>query len=301
MMIYHAENHCRGATHDDAFYASIGYARSLDAHGFTWPTPDPSEATRYEVVDGPVPRPSVSPDALGDSAVSAFIDKGSMGSDYLYAYFIEYTFSTSYISVARAHLTGTDPPTFYKYSGGSSWTTPGLLSGAVTTNYATPLFNTSTQLGNCSGTASMKDPSIVETTDSKYVFVVTCKEGASGTYPGQRGFFYAVADNLTSQDWTPLYEAGGFSTPAPCGADGSKPEQKYDGWYPSVFSPGEEPGIIGGTGIIFELDGCLTGTRHIGIRPFSLGVPDPESTKRRAHPNASTAPQPAAGTTRAKL
>jgi hypothetical protein len=91
IMLYEAENHCPDGRFQWPFYATIGFARSVD-FGKTWPAPSNSAlggADRRPVLRIAMPPPAASfPKALGDVSPSAFVDTNAKGEHLIYVAYI---------------------------------------------------------------------------------------------------------------------------------------------------------------------------------------------------------------------
>ena len=88
----------------------------------------------------------------------------------------------------------------------------------------------------------------------------------------QAAWYFSTATSLDLQDWTvPQVVANSQFTlidPCPGQADG----MSFDGWYPSLMSPGSVSGHISQSGYAFFLNGCDTGKRSFVRRAFSIRV-----------------------------
>ena len=135
----------------------------------------------------------------------------------------------------------------------------------------------------------MKSPSIVRYGGS-FIFVTSCVDASPGPIESDRGIFFATTTDLSTQSWTQLVPAsGGFSPVVLCtSAPSPWPTDYYLGWYPSLISPSSPPSEVTDSGVVFEMDGCLTGARSIGRRPFTIEAIPGHSVQ----PKASRTPVP---------
>ena len=276
IMLYEAENHCPGGTHQENFYATVGFARSSD-NGRTWPAPVNSEFgnfARHPVLKASVDEPATTfPVALGDAIPSGFVDISALGEAYLYVTYTYHDGETGdpglSIRVARARLgniyrgfgNGWAPPLqFWKwYNGG--FTQPGIggLDSAVFP---------STQ---CLGVTRMSE--ITRNDDlGLYMLIFVCSP-SSVTSTGERmaAWYYSTATSLELQDWTAPQPIAGSESAFPSCPSSSG--QVFDGFYPSFISPGAPAGHTRLTGLAFFLNGCDTGQpRALSSRSFTITV-----------------------------
>jgi hypothetical protein len=260
IMIYEAENHCPGGVWQQPFYATVGFARSSD-NGQTWPPPANAEfgnADRYPVLKLTAPEPAVepSPAAMGDAIPSAIVD-GS----YLYVTYVAPLgpglTSDGKVRIARALLGGNGQVVFYKWNDGA-FSTPGI--GGADTGFLPP--------GGCVGSQAM--PSIYHF-DPLNIFLLTfvCRSVPKA----QAAWYFSTATSLDLQDWTDPQLVGNsqFALIDPCPGqmdDG----MSFDGWYPSLMSPGAASGHIAQSGYAYFLNGCDTGPRSFVRRTFSINI-----------------------------
>jgi len=267
IMLYEAENHCPGGVNQHFFYATVGFARSSD-NGKTWPTPIDSVlggSARHPVLKSVNPQPATSyPSAMGDAIPSGFVDKSVSGDYYLYVVYGfhdgGFTPSTdNRLRIARAKL-GADPLSFSKwYNGGFTQTgIGGLDSDALPAPGCTP--NTLQQMGEITYNDDV----------GAYLFIFVCTSGPTGSRVAS--WYYSTATSLDQQDWsTPLpiqNSQGAVTIPCPSLTTG----QQYDGFYPSLMSPGAAAGHTKLTGKAFFLNGCDTGVRTFTARNFTITV-----------------------------
>ncbi len=280
LMFYEAENHCPGGVHQTPFYVTVGFATSRD-FGKTWPAPVDAEfggPERYPVLKVPAPEPTVpepTPTAWGDAIPSAFIEH-----NYVYVTYNYWAGPSGdgdppndyMIRVARAKLRNhhdeslfdkdhDEPLTFLKWNNGS-FSTPGI--GGVD---STPLPSAACPGGiEIHSSISRIDPI------GLYLMVFVCESyklvsGVATAY--QAGWYYSTASSLELQDWTApqLITGSQFPVVSPCGAGGTA----FDGFYPSLMSPGMQPGHLSLAGQVFFMDGCDLGTtRQFKSRTFTI-------------------------------
>jgi FG-GAP-like repeat len=265
IMIYEAENHCPGGVNQFDYYATAGFARSTD-NGQTWPSPIPAEfggPNRYPVLKSSTPEPT-SPENpqvnLGNAIPTAYVN----GYDLYVAY--EYITSptspaTNMLRVARANLItdnsvsgGTSTLQFHKWYNGS-FSQAGI--GGLDTS---PL-----PTSGCPGT--QRQGSISRDDDlGLYVMIFLCIY----TNPtGQAGWYYSTATSLAQEDWTtPQLISGSLGPFSSCNNGNSS---QFDGFYPSMMSPGAPQGHIHNTGSIYFLNGCEAGSgRLFNYRSFTI-------------------------------
>lgn len=263
IMIYEAENHCPGGVWQQPFYATIGFARSTD-NGHTWPLPADAEfgdAERYPVLKLSAPEPAAepSPGAMGDAIPSAIVD-----GDYLYVTYVAPPgpgfVSDGKLRIARALLGGTGQVVFTKWNNGA-FGTPGI--GGADSGF---LPSGGCIGGQAQGAIYNFDPLNI------FLMVFVCRSAQTG----QAAWYFSTATSLDLQNWTvpqlianssyPLVE------PCPGQAPGQTDGMSFDGWYPSLMSPGSASGHIAQSGYAFFLDGCDTGTRTFVRRTFSISI-----------------------------
>ncbi len=202
---------------------------------------------------------------MGDALPSAIVDRSSTGDFYLY---VAYTYhdggqapATDHrIHVARARL-GADPLTFQKWFDGS-FSQPGIagLDSGVMPATGCP-----------NGQQFM--PEISRNDDlGLYLMVFVCRSGAIGSAVG--AWYYATATSLELQDWTAPQPIQGSQFPIAEPCPGLTSGGQFDGWYPSLVSPGAPAGHTKVTGRVFFLNGCDTGKRQFVSRTFTI-VPGP--------------------------
>ena len=264
IMIYEAENHCPGGVNQQPFYATVGFARSSDG-GKTWPAPinAPLGGTpRHPVLKGATAQPPAPGyTAMGDALPSAIVDIGAAGDPYLY---VAYTYhdgglapaTDRKIHVARAKL-GADPLSFLKWFDGA-FSQPGIggLDSGVLPATGCP-----------NGQQFM--PEISRNDDlGLYLMVFVCRSGPAGSAAG--AWYYATATSLDLQDWSApaLIQGSQFPVTEPC--PGQTTGGQFDGWYPSLVSPGAAAGHTRLTGRIFFQNGCDTGERQFMSRTFTI-------------------------------
>jgi hypothetical protein len=278
IMLYEAENHCPGGVWQSPFYASIGLARSSDG-GRTWPAPINSEfggPNRHVVLKGPNAEPvsEPTPAPMGDAIPAAFVEQGDRDEGYLY---VSYTYyvgpsgpSDGFVRVARAKLGGGDPDpknpspaarpdhslSFSKWYKGA-FSQPGI--GGLDTGVLPAL--------GCAG-RQIQSSIYYDDDLGLYFLIYVCDSSANDGYAA---WFYSTATSLERQDWTaPLMILNSqFPVTSPCPGGG----EQFDGFYPSLMSPGAAPGHLKLTGRVFFLNGCDTGLpRAFTSRTFTINI-----------------------------
>ena len=263
IMIYEAENHCPGGVWQQPFYATIGFARSAD-NGRTWPQPANAEfgdAERYPVLKLSAPEPAAepSPAGMGDAIPSAIVD-----GDYLYVTYVAPPgpglVSDGKLRIARAPLGGAGQVVFTKWNDGA-FSTPGI--GGADSGF---LPSGGCIGGQAQGAIYNFDPLNV------FLMVFVCRS----TQTGHAAWYFSTATSLDSQDWTvPQLIANSqyaLLEPCPGQAPGQTDGMAFDGWYPSLMSPGAASGHIAQSGYAFFLNGCDTGQRTFARRTFSISI-----------------------------
>jgi hypothetical protein len=261
IMIYEAENHCPGGIWQQPFYATVGFARSSD-NGKTWPPPANAEfgnADRYPVLKLAAPEPAAepSPAAMGNAIPSAIVD-----GNYLYVTYVAppgpgFT-SDGKIRIARAQLGGSGQVVFSKWNNGA-FSTPGI--GGADSGFLPS--------GGCVGGQAM--PSIYNFDPLKlYLLVFVCRSGSQA----QAAWYFSTATSLELQDWTvpQLVSNSQYALLDPCPGQTNSDGMSFDGWYPSLTSPGAASGHIAQSGYAFLLNGCDTGKRTFVARTFSISI-----------------------------
>jgi hypothetical protein len=266
LMIYEAENHCPGDVNQFPFYASIGLAISTD-QGMTWPelvsgSYGPNRYPALQVL-GPEPTSEATPRNYGDAIPSAYIDVAD-GTTYIYVAYLDYGSPSSpaadgLIRVARAQLGGSGPLTFTKwYQGG--FTQPGIAgldTGVLPSK-------------GCSGFQAQPEISRNDTY-GVYMMTYVCVTSVSGVQT-QAAWFYSTATSLALQNWSApqMIANSQFSVTDPCTGSSAGGSQ-FDGWYPSLLSPGSPSDHTTGTGYVFFMNGCTGGLpRAFSSRTFTI-------------------------------
>jgi|GEM_PF-2709636 len=260
IMMYEAENHCPGGVWQQPFYATVGFARSAD-NGKTWPPPANAEfgnVNRYPVLKLPAPEPAAepSPAAMGNAIPSAIVD-----GNYLYVTYAAPqgpgATSDGKVRIARALLGGNGQVVFTKWNNGS-FSTPGIGgsdSGVL-------------PFGGCVGSQGMAS---IYYFDPLKLFVMTfvCR----AVPQAQAAWYFSTATSLDLQDWTvpQLVRNSQFALIDPCPGQ-TDDGMSFDGWYPSLMSPGAASGHIAQSGYAFLLNGCDTGKRTFVRRTFSISI-----------------------------
>jgi hypothetical protein len=266
LMVYEAENHCPGDVNQFPFYASIGLAVSTD-QGKTWPelVNGSYGPNRYAAlqVPGPEPASEPTPRNYGDAIPSAYIDSAN-GTPYLY---VAYTYTGTpngpaadgLIRVARAQLGGTGALSFLKWYQGA-FSQPGI--GGADSGVLSP--------AGCAGRQAQPEISRNDTY-GVYMMTFVCVISVGGVQT-QGAWYYSTATNLALQNWTTpqLIANSQFPITDPCTGAGSNGAQ-FDGWYPSLVSPGSPSGHTTATGYVFFLNGCDGGNpRVFSSRTFTI-------------------------------
>jgi hypothetical protein len=260
IMIYEAENHCPGGVWQQPFYATVGFARSSD-NGKTWPPAANAEfgnADRYPVLKLAAPEPAAepSPAAMGNAIPSAIVD-----GDYLYVTYVAPqgpgASSDGKIRIARALLGGNGQVVFAKWNNGA-FSTPGI--GGTDSGFLPS--------GGCVGGQAM--PSIYHFDPLKiYLLIFVCRSAPQA----QAAWYFSTATSLELQDWSvpQLVRNSQFALVDPCPGQTDN-GMSFDGWYPSLMSPGVASGHVAQSGYAFFLNGCDTGKRTFMRRAFSISI-----------------------------
>ena len=260
IMLYEAENHCPGGVNQQAFYATVGLARSSD-NGKTWPAPAGGllgGPDRRPVVQSSDPQPTTTHGYIGDAIPTGFIDRTANGDYYLYVAYGHYAVGKpQQIGIARAKL-GSSPLNFQKWYNGS-FSQPGIGGLEVDPVPA----------GGCAS-KSRAHPEVTYNDDlGLYLMVHWCDNGPAGV--SSVAWYYSTATSLDLQDWSTPQLIANSQVPqsSPC-ADGSAGMQ-VDGWYPSFTSPGAAAGHTKLAGSVFFLSACMPGTdRQFKSRSFTI-------------------------------
>jgi hypothetical protein len=261
IMIYEAENHCPGGAWQQPFYATIGFARSPD-DGKTWPGPANAEfgnASRYPVLKLAAPEPASepSPQAMGNAIPSAIVD-GTL----VYVTYVAPPGpggqADGKLRIARAQLGGNGQVTFSKWSNGS-FHTSGI--GGADTGFL--------PAGGCVGGQGMGSIYRFDPLGA-FVLIFVCRNPASG----QAAWYFSSATSLELQDWSipQIVRNSQSALVSPCPDDPASDGMQFDGWYPSLMSPGAAPGHIAQAGYAYFLNGCDTGKRTFMRRSFAISV-----------------------------
>ncbi len=264
IMIYEAENHCPGGTNQHSFYATVGFARSQD-NGKTWPPFANSvlgDPDRHPVLKCVNPQPPAGYSPMGDAIPSAFVDHDQSGDYYLY---VAYGYhdggmtpaTDGLIRMARAKL-GTETLDFRKWYQGA-FTEPGI--GGLDTGVLP---------GHGCGAQAQQHMADVTLNDDlgAYLMVYVCVAGTAGSQTGS--WYYSTATSLDLQDWTPPEPIAGSEFPVTSPCPGLTTGGQFDGYYPSLMSPGAAAGHTTLTGKVFFMNGCDTGKRTFTSRTFTI-------------------------------
>ncbi|MFI5165690.1 MAG: sialidase family protein [Thermoanaerobaculales bacterium] len=275
IMIYEAENHCPGGTNQHSFYATIGFARSSDG-GKTWPPFANSvlgNSARHPILKCVNPQPATSGyTAMGNAIPSAFVDKDASGDYYLYVIYGYHDgglspASDGLIRMARAKL-GADPLDLQKWYQGA-FSEPGIggLDSGVLPGHG------------CGADAQQHMAEVTYNDDlGLYLMVYVCLSVTGGSQTGS--WYYSTASSLDLQDWTApeMIANSEFPVTSPC--PGLTTGGEFDGWYPSLMSPGAAAGHTKLTGRAFFINGCDTGKRTFTSRTFTISA-EPLARLRR--------------------
>jgi hypothetical protein len=266
LMLYEAENHCPGGTNIFPFYGSVGFASSSD-QGKTWPqlVSGSYGTSRYAALQvlGPEPSSEPTPRNYGDAIPSAYVD-ATGSSTFLYVAYLDYgtpggPAADGMIRVARAQLGGSGALNFSKWNqgsfsqGGNGGTDSAVLPSA-----------------GCSGFQAQPEISHNDTYD-EYMMTYVCITTVGGVQM-QGAWYYSTASSLSSQNWSApqMIANSQFPVAQPC-IGSSAGGSQFDGWYPSLMSPGSPAGHTAATGLIFFLNGCDGGsTRVFSSRTFTI-------------------------------
>ena len=276
LMIYEAENHCRGDVSVQPFYVGAGVARSLD-QGKTWPapafaSPGYDSFLRYSGASSQFPKPTDDVTPVGDAIPSGLVDDG-----YVYMFFADTLANMGgrQIEAARAHDTGKDPMMFWKFNAATGWTIPASTRDGLTTAAGSPLVMfprgfACRQVG-VEALDLHGQGSGVPGYGRLYVLSVECDNFSSvGAGQAPQGvWLYATARSLEREDWSALAPVAGTQQYMECGTG------KFDGYYPSLITPTLPPGHIGPTGHALYLSGILTGHRVLNVRDFTVTMGTP--------------------------
>jgi hypothetical protein len=270
IMIYEAENHCPGAHWQHDFYATVGLARSSD-NGKTWPAPIDSELgrdDRYAVLKNPMSEPTMpeNPEvAIGNALPSAIVAQ-STGADGGVEYFLYVVYNApgpgndGMLRIARAKLGVPGRLQFAKWYR-DDFSQPGIqgLDSAVLPSRG------------CTGRQDMGQISYSDIL-SLYVMVFVCVDVQQGE-AYQAGWWYSTATDLDLEDWAPPQPIENSESPIINGCANDGTGQAFDGWYPSLMSPGFASGHISIAGRIFFMNGCDRGLRQFASRRFTIAPP----------------------------
>ena len=260
IMVYEAENHCPGGISQYPYYATVGFMRSSD-NGKTWPSPVTGAlgtASRYPVLQSADAQSSTpNQTAVGNAIPSGFVD-----GNYLYVVYVSQPAPPAVwdgkLRIARSLLGGNGQVAFMKWNNGS-FSTPGI-GGADSAILPA---------GGCNGTQDMGalhrfDPLGI------YLVIFVCRNQAAQ----QASWYFSTATSLDLQDWSvPQLIAGSQSTLiVPCPVAGNTDGQQFDGWFPSLVSPGAAAGHISQAGYAFYGKGCNTDMRSFNRRTFSINI-----------------------------
>jgi hypothetical protein len=199
---------------------------------------------------------------MGNAIPSAFIDRNSVGDQYVY---VSYGYNSGgfnpatdgIVRVARAKL-GTDPLVFSKWYNGS-FSQPGIggLDSGVLPS------------AGCSPNPHQAMSEINYNDDLQaYLLVFVCESGPTGARVGQ--WYYSTATSLDLQNWTAPQPIANSQFPLVSPCPNSTSGGQFDGWYPSLMSPGAAAGHTKLTGKVFFQNGCDTGARVFASRTYTI-------------------------------
>jgi hypothetical protein len=266
--LYEAENYCPGGSWEGTpFYATVGFARSSD-NGRTWPAPETGALggpDRHPVLKSSTPEPTGPHGYIGDAIPSAFVDDKRGDEDaWLYIAYGHYAAETGNppsLGVARAKL-GENALDFKKwYKDG--FTQPGIGG----------LDSDPVPAGGCA-TTPRYHPEISYNDDlGLYLMVFWCDNGSAGA--DNVTWYYSTTKHLDRQDWTAPRVILNSERPVTTPCTDRSSGQQFDGWYPSLMSPGAAAGHTKLSGFVFFLAGCTADTdRHFLSRPFTITTED---------------------------
>ena len=268
IMLYEAENHCPGGVWQQPFYATIGFARSSDL-GRTWPKPVDKEfggKDRYPVLKLPAPEPPSEPmpAPMGNAIPSGLVDHQS---NRVYAVYSAPqgpgAVNDGLLRIARADLAAPGVQAGGRV-GFRKWLDGSFSQKGIGGNDSGFL----PSRGCSTGFQTMADLSFNDDL-KQYLLVYVC-----ASLPNQIGaWYYATATSLDQEDWTApqLVEGSQFALTVPC--PGITTGAEFDGWYPSLVSPGAMQGHTRLTGKVFLLNGCDTGKpRAFVARRFTIAT-----------------------------
>jgi hypothetical protein len=265
MMFYEAENHCPGGVNQHFYYATVGFARSSD-NGKTWPASVNSVLggpSRHPVLKGPNPQPATNTTtAMGNAIPSAFVDRSASGDYYVY---VNYSYNDGglapstdrQVRTARARL-GVDPVVFQKWYNGA-FSQQGI-GGVDSTVLPAP---------GCAPNTRQTMSEVSYNDDlGAYLMVFVCISGPTGSRVG--AWYYSLASSLDLQDWSAPQMIGNSQFPETEPCPGLTTGGDFDGWYPSMMSPGAVAGHTKLTGHVFFQSGCDAGPRKFMSRTFTI-------------------------------
>jgi hypothetical protein len=279
IMIYEAENHCPGGNNQHSYYATVGFEISSDG-GRTWPSPVNSEfgdAMRHPVFKSAIAEPSTNSNTpLGNAIPSGFIDINERGEAYLYVTYGNHDGNPAddSLRVGRAKLGKVYPGfgenkygigdampipydklEFFKwYNGGFSQPGIGGLDTSVLPSTGCPGHE---QMGEITHNDDL----------GLYMMIFVCNPSSKGN----AAWYYSTATSLELEDWTvpQLVANSERAITSPCNLIDNT-GSRFDGFYPSFMSPGEETGHTRLSGRAFFMNGCDTGGRKLGSRAFVI-------------------------------
>ena len=274
IMVYEAENHCPGGVNQHGFYATVGFARSSDG-GRTWPPFANSvlgDPDRHPVLKCVNPQPPTPYTAMGDAIPSAFVDEDPAGDHYLY---VTYGYhdggmepaADGLIRMARAKL-GADPLDFRKWYRGA-FGEPGI--GGLDTGVLP---------GHGCGANGQQHMADVTYNDDlgAYLMIYVCVAGPAGSQVGS--WYYSTATSLDLQDWAAPEPVANSEFPVTSPCPGLTTGGEFDGYYPSLMSPGAAAGHTRLAGKAFLMNGCDTGKRTFAAREFTITAEPIERLRR---------------------
>ena len=246
------------------------------------PTP-PAAYGRYPVLAPPVSLATVMAAGqplqgnMGDSQISGFVDDAAASAaPYLYVVhnYLPGSGSGNDLAIARARLNGGSAALSFAKWDGQSFSSPGIggTEGALLP---------SGSFQSCGGNAQARSGGSIDYVEEtrQYLLLFACDspgDPANGSGGGNRGsaWFYSTSRDLGDPtQWTAPQEITGSWSPW----DTTGGCQSFKGWYPTLMSPGREPGHLSTSGYAFYLWGCEGGSgdpnapqRQFSSRAFTI-------------------------------
>lgn len=252
----------------------------------------PAAYGRYAVLSSSVPVSAAMatgqplPSSMGDAEMSAFVDDVGGGAATPRFVYSTYNFNVGGgslvdpqqpnpdLMIARAQLNGGSAPLAFKKWNGTSFAAPGI--GGIDA----PVFP-SGPFANCEAAAQGRFGSSISYVDEsqQYLLTFVCDSPgdpavgkASGTTRGGAWFYSTSYDLSDPRQWSAPQEITGSWAPF----DNTGGCEDFNGWYPTLMSPGHPAGHLSTTGgTVFYLWGCQSaGTpgpgRQFSSRTFTI-------------------------------